>query len=124
MTNTTRFAGVFALAASFVPANSAQAHDVYADDHAPIGVMADHAHKKGEVMFSFRAMHMEMRGNQIGTDSVDPDTIATTVPNRFAGMPMQPPTLRIVPTEMRTDMYMLGAMYAPPDSCRTVPPAR
>jgi len=95
---------------------SAAAHDVYADDHAPIGVMADHAHKKGEIMFSFRAMHMEMQGNQIGTDSVDADTIATTVPNRFAGMPMQPPTLRIVPTEMRTDMYMLGMMYAPSDA--------
>lgn len=93
----------------------ASAHDVYADDHAPIGVMADHAHKKGEVMFSFRAMHMEMRGNQIGTESVDPQTIVTTIPNRFFGAPMQPPTLRIVPTEMRTDMYMLGAMYAPSD---------
>lgn len=92
------------------------AHDVYADDHAPIGVMADHAHKKGEVMFSFRAMHMEMRGNQIGTDSIDPETIVTTIPNRFAGLPGQPPTLRIVPTEMRTDMYMLGAMYAPSDA--------
>ncbi|MEO9461302.1 MAG: hypothetical protein ABJ242_01075 [Marinomonas sp.] len=91
------------------------AHDVYADDHAPIGVMADHAHKKGEVMFSLRAMHMEMQGNQIGTDGAAPDTIATTIPNRFFGEPMQPPTLRIVPTEMRTDMIMLGAMYAPSD---------
>lgn len=93
-----------------------QAHDAYADDHAPIGVMADHAHKKGEVMLSFRVMHMEMQGNQIGTDSVDSQTIATTIPNRFAGTPGQPPTLRIVPTEMRTDMYMLGAMYAPSDA--------
>lgn len=94
----------------------ATAHDVKADDHAPIGVMADHAHKKGEVMFSFRAMHMEMEGNQIGSDSVDPDTIVTTIPNRFASLPMQPPTLRIVPTRMRTDMYMLGMMYAPSDA--------
>ena len=92
------------------------AHDVYADDHAPIGVMADHAHKKGEVMVSFRYMHMDMAGNRIGTDPVSPDTIVTTVPNRFAGAPMQPPTLRIVPTAMRTDMYMLGAMYAPSDT--------
>ena len=74
------------------------AHDVYADDHAPIGVMGDHAHKKGEFMISARVMHMEMSGNQIGTDDVSPDTIVTTVPNRFAGMPGQPPTLRIVPT--------------------------
>ena len=61
------------------------------DDHAPIGVMGDHAHKKGEFMISARVMHMEMSGNQIGTDDVSPDTIVTTVPNRFAGMPGQPP---------------------------------
>ena len=97
-------------------ATTAFAHDVYADDHAPIGVMGDHAHKKGEFMISARVMHMEMSGNQIGTDEVSPDTIVTTVPNRFAGMPGQPPTLRIVPTEMRTDMVMLGAMYAPADA--------
>ncbi len=91
------------------------AHDVRADDHAPIGVMADHAHKKGEAMLSVRHMHMEMVGNQIGTDSVSPDAIVTTIPNRFFGMPGQPPTLRIVPTAMRTDMTMIGAMYAPTD---------
>lgn len=28
---------------------------------------------------------------------------------------MQPPTLRVVPTNMSTDMYMVGAMYAPAD---------
>lgn len=95
---------------------NAFAHDVYADDHAPIGVMADHAHKKGEVMLSFRYMRMAMSGSQIGTDTVSPDTIVTTVPNRFAGMPGQPPTLRIVPPNMRADMYMLGAMYAPSDA--------
>ena len=111
---TSRFLGgaAFALALS----TPALAHDAYADDHAPIGVMADHAHKKGEVMLSFRVMHMEMQGNQIGTDDVSPDTIVTTVPNRFFGMTGQPPTLRIVPTEMRTDMVMLGAMYAPSDT--------
>ncbi|MEW4467292.1 transporter [Parasphingorhabdus sp. JC815] len=91
------------------------AHDVRADDHAPIGVMADHAHKKGEFMFSVRHMHMEMSGNQIGTNNISPEDIVTSIPNRFAAMPGQPPTLRIVPTEMRTDMTMVGAMYAPTD---------
>lgn len=83
------------------------------DSHAPIGVMGDHLHKKGEVMFSYRAMRMEMDGNRIGTDSVSPETIATTVPNRFFGRPMQPPTLRVVPTRMTMDMHMFGMMYAP-----------
>lgn len=84
------------------------AHDVMADDHAPIGVMADHAHKKGEVMVSIRHMHMEMSGNQIGTDRISPDEIAITIPNRFFGAPDQPPGLRIVPTSMRTDMTMVA----------------
>ena len=101
--------------AAFSPV-AVHAHDVYADDHAPIGVMADHTHKKGEIMLSFRAMHMDMGGSQIGTRDVTPEQIVTTVPNRFFGNPMQPPTLRVVPRDMRTDMYMVGAMYAPSDA--------
>ncbi|GAB4525569.1 MAG: transporter [Amphiplicatus sp.] len=83
--------------------------------HAPIGVMGDHMHDKGEVMFSYRFMRMEMEGSRIGTDSVSPETIVTTVPNRFFGRPMQPPTLRVAPLRMTMDMHMLGAMYAPTD---------
>lgn len=86
-----------------------------AADHAPIGVMGDHMHEKGEFMLSYRFMHMDMQGNRAGTDSIDADTIVTTVPNRFFGRPMQPPTLRIVPTSMSMDMHMFGAMYAPAD---------
>ncbi len=104
----------FALMAA-LSATPGFAHDVKADDHAPIGVMADHTHEKGEAMFSVRYMHMGMSDNQIGTDSADLNTIVTTIPNRFFGVPMQPPTLRIVPTEMNTDMVMVGAMYAPTD---------
>jgi len=85
------------------------------DDHAPIGVMADHYHKAGEWMLSYRFMRMDMGGNRLGTDNIDPDTIVTSIPNRFFGQPMQPPTLRVVPTQMTTDMHMLGAMYAPSD---------
>ena len=79
----------------------------------PIGVMGDHMlHKKGEWMLSFRYMYMDMGGNRIGTDRVSSDFIVQNVPNRFFGMPMQPPTLRIVPTEMTMDMVMFGAMWA------------
>jgi len=104
-----------ALVAACSLAAPALAHDVRADDHAPIGVTADHTHKQGEIMFSLRYMHMEMSGNQIGTNSISSDDIVTTIPNRFAGMPMQPTTLRLVPRSMRTDMVMLGAMYSPAD---------
>ncbi|MEM5515925.1 transporter [Henriciella sp. AS95] len=104
-----------ALNAAIIPV--AYAHDgdggnvTYASDHAPIGVMADHRHKKGEWMVSYRYMYMDMEGNRIGTDEVDPDPIVTTVPNRFAGAPMMPPTLRVVPLEMPMQMHMGGAMY-------------
>jgi len=88
---------------------------VRADGHAPIGVMGDHMHKAGEFMLSYRFMRMDMAGNRIGTDEVSPEEIVTTVPNRFFGQPMQPQTLRVVPTEMPMNMHMFGAMYAPTD---------
>ncbi|UII25469.1 hypothetical protein LVD15_19490 [Fulvivirga maritima] len=83
--------------------------------HAPLGVMGDHAHNKGEWMVSYRYMHMTMDGNRNGTDDLDDSFIATTVPNRFSGMDMMPPTLRVVPQDMTMDMHMLGVMYAPTD---------
>ncbi|TFH07299.1 MAG: transporter [Nitrosomonadales bacterium] len=86
-----------------------------ASDHAPIGVMADHMHKAGEYMFSYRFMNMNMNGSRIGNNDISPLTTATTIPNRFFGMPGQPPTLRVVPTKMTTQMHMFGGMYAPTD---------
>ncbi|MEM9141018.1 MAG: transporter, partial [Pseudomonadota bacterium] len=100
-------------------ATPAQSHDdpnaIRADGHAPIGVMGDHLHKAGEFMFSYRYMNMQMEGSRDGTTSLSPTEIATTVPNRFFGTPGQPPTLRVVPTEMTMQMHMLGMMYAPTD---------
>lgn len=87
-----------------------------ADGHAPIGVMGDHIHKKGEWMFSYRAMNMTMDGNRDGSTGLSAQGIVTSVPNRFFGAPMQPPTLRIVPEKMDMEMHMLGMMYAPSDS--------
>jgi len=84
-----------------------------ADGHAPIGVMGDHRHKTGEIMLSYRFMRMDMQGSRIGSSSISPETITTTIPNRFFGAPGQPPTLRVVPTDMTMDMHMFGAMYAP-----------
>ena len=86
-------------------------HAPRADAHGPIGVMGEHRHHQGELMLSYRYMRMQMEGNLIGEDSVTPEQIVTTVPNRFFGQPMQPPTLRVVPTEMSADMQMFGAMY-------------
>lgn len=83
----------------------------YATDHAPIGVMADHRHKKGEWMTSYRYMYMDMSGNRDGDDSLSPEVTVTTVANPFANPPMMPPTLRVVPTDMPMQMHMLGGMY-------------
>ena len=80
----------------------------YATDHAPIGVMADHRHKKGEWMVSYRYMYMDMEGNRDGTDEISPEETVTTVANPFA----PPATLRVVPTEMPMQMHMGGVMYA------------
>jgi hypothetical protein len=90
-------------------------HAPRADAHAPIGVMGDHRHREGELMLSYRYMRMWMEGSLIGDDSISPDTIVTTVPNRFFGRPGQPPTLRIVPTDMSMDMQMFGGMYGVTD---------
>ena len=81
-------------------------------DHAPINVMGDHMHQKGEWMISLRRMRMKMQGNHIGSDDA-PDSAVLATPNRNGGMAQM---LRVVPQEMTMDMTMLGVMYAPADS--------
>jgi hypothetical protein len=89
-------------------------HTPRADAYAPIGVMGGHHPHRG-LMLSYRYTQMGMEGNLIGDDGVSPDSIVTTVPNRFFGIPGQPPTLRVVPTEMSMDMHMFSAMYGVTD---------
>jgi Putative MetA-pathway of phenol degradation len=72
------------------------------DAHAPIGVMADHTHKTGEWMFSYRAMHMEMDGSRNGKNRIS----TNDVHNQFM----------VAPEKMDMEMHMLGAMYAPNDN--------
>lgn len=76
------------------------------DSHAPIGVMQDHVHKKGEWMVSYRYMRMEMDGNRDGTSRVSAADVVD--PNGFGFM--------VTPTEMTMEMHMFGAMYAPSGS--------
>jgi len=84
-----------------------------ADLHAPISIMGDHTHKKGEVMISLRSMSMSMSGNVRGSNDISDEEIVTTIANNTSAAP---PTLRIVPQEMTVDMHMLGIMYAPTDA--------
>lgn len=100
---------------SFGVGNAGQYSGGAAAGHAPIGVMGDHMHKKGEYMFSYRFSHMHMQGNRIRNTRVSPAQIANLAPNPFFGLPGQPPRLRVVPTKMTMQMHMFGGMYAPTD---------
>lgn len=72
------------------------------DSHAPIGVMGDHLHAKGEMMLSYRAMFMRMEGNVDGSDGVSTaDVLADFM---------------VSPLVMDMQMHMLGGMYAPNDN--------
>ncbi len=71
------------------------------DGHAPISVMADHMHGKGEWMFSYRYMYMNMEDLKQGADDASfDDALADYM---------------VTPTKMPMNMHMLGAMYAPGD---------
>jgi hypothetical protein len=72
------------------------------DDHAPISIMGDHTHGKGDWMVSYRYMHMNMNGMGHGTDKVSSSDVFAAGYN-------------VTPESMTMDMQMLGLMYAPTD---------
>ncbi len=74
------------------------------DGHAPIGVMGDHTHAKGEWMVSYRYMRMSMRGNRDGSSRIGTSDILRPT-GRFM----------VTPTRMPMEMHMAGIMYAPFD---------
>ena len=71
------------------------------DSHAQIGVMGEHGHKAGEMMFSYRFMAMDMQGLQSGTDTVETADVLKV--------------FMIAPTAMDMRMHMFGVMFAPHD---------
>ena len=76
------------------------AHDVRrSDQHAPIGVMLDHTHEEGEVMFSVRHMSMQMR-DLINDSSYKSQTNYRADNNKM-----------MIPKSMDMKMSMLGIMY-------------
>ena len=79
--------------------------------HAPIGVMSDHMHKKGESMISLRASYMKMKGNSLDGNSIS-DSEILVIDNPHSNSPEK---LSVVPIEMSMKMLMLGGMYAPSD---------
>ena len=96
---------LFALAATFsllflCETPSADAASL-PDDHAPIGVMGDHAHKAGEWMLSYRYGFMKMDGTRDGTD----DLTSAEVLSDFM----------VAPLDMTMEMHMFGFMYGVTD---------
>ena len=82
---------------------------VRADSHAPISVMCDHYHKKGEIMWSYRYMLMDMDGYQQNSSSAS-YTRARTKPS--GGTTAMNSVYMNVPIDMQMTMHMFGGMYA------------
>gem|GEM_PF-1079037 len=80
-----------------------------ADSHAPIGIMGDHYHKAGELMFSYRYMNMGMDGLIQGSDEIATESILATMGEMGQDKYMN------APETMNMQMHMLGIMYSPAD---------
>ena len=84
-------------------------------------MMGDHTHEAGEIMFSYRLMHMFMEGTRIGNDSVSNDVARDYGKSVFASAFPDHPCVtghdcrvagyRVLPTSMRMWMHMFGFMY-------------
>jgi len=77
------------------------------DGHAPISVMGDHYHGKGDLMFSYRFMKMNMEGLLNGTSEI------TNNQAHDSGY-------MVTPLNMPMDMHMLGVMYGVSDKITVV----
>lgn len=89
---------VSAIALLFISSNANSHSNISRPDgHAPIGVMRDHSHNKGEVMFSYRFGYMKSKGLMRGSNNVSIDEGT----NKY----------RMVPRDMVMKMHMLGVMY-------------
>jgi len=89
--------GAACLCAS-VSAFASNSNESRPDGHAPIGVMRDHIHKKGEAMLSYRYDFMRMKGSMKNGDNISPADV-----NSEGHM--------MSPLSMNMKMHMVGAMY-------------
>ena len=101
-----KFLSLFSAALGTIALSTSLFADVSRPDtHAPAGVMGDHIHDKGEWMFSYSYMDMEMEGNLDGTRDLSTDEILLSGTGDFI----------VTPTDMTMRMHMIGGMYAPSD---------
>ena len=101
----TIFSAIMLLATISIYAQNSNTNDNWSagrpDGHAPISVMGDHMHGKGDFMFSYRYMNMNMKDLKQGSDDASFDDALSDY--------------MVTPTSMPMNMHMLGAMYAPND---------
>lgn len=101
MKSITKLSAILCLLSSTTLANDLSTSSSRPDYHAPIGVMRDHVHKKGEFMTSYRVGYMKMRGLKDGTDRVSTNQALESY--------------KATPTEMTMQMDMFGLMYGVTD---------
>lgn len=71
--------------------------------YAPVNVMGDHTMMDGKLMFTYRYMEMEMKGNRDGSSDRSTADVLGAMATGFL----------VAPLRMTTRMHMFGAMYAP-----------
>lgn len=82
----------------------------------PAGVFGARMVGAGEASLLYTPMFMGMNQNYIGSSTVSPTTIVTTIPYYLPyATGMKPPTLRIAPTSMSVESHMFHAMYGVTD---------
>jgi len=75
----------------------AQENNYNSKIHAPIGIMRDHVHDKGEFMFSYRYSQMSMENLRQGDDGISTAQVLDSYAN--------------TPIKMNMQMHMAGLMY-------------
>ena len=86
---------------SFADDHKHHDHSSHRISYAPAGIMGDHQHGKGKLMFSYRFMYMDMNGLRAG----DSRTSFSDHIGMGSGRYM------VLPRNMQMEMHMLGMMY-------------
>ena len=86
---------------SFADEHKHHDHSSHRISYAPAGIMGDHQHGKGKLMFSYRFMYMDMGGLRSG------DSRTSFASNVLSGGG----DYMVLPRDMQMEMHMLGVMY-------------
>lgn len=92
--------------------------DHHMSDHGkiPAGVLGGNLVGAGKYAFSYAPMFMHMEDNYIGSSTVSPQAIATTIPSQVTITGTTKEMYRIVPTTMDVQLHMFNLMYGVSDN--------